>query len=205
MMESFFLGETLKYLYMLFADHQEISIDEWVFNTEAHPLPMRKKWWGKKNIQRRFVASKADIVSVTVIRRPLLCVIMIKEGMAFPWRIKPEKNSKVIKFYKQGSTEPASSKCSLGSKNSFSLLCCFTTTVVLIEGNVKKYSNLFRRKQSLNIVSKRVSSVLSDDRTFLPLKETQTISLAIFATAFIDYFREDWDKIFVNWKQIWMI
>ena len=42
MMESFFLGETLKYLYMLFADRQEVDIDEWVFNTEAHPLPMRK-------------------------------------------------------------------------------------------------------------------------------------------------------------------
>ena len=43
MMESFFLGETLKYLYLLFADvdKQEISLDQWVFNTEAHPLPIR--------------------------------------------------------------------------------------------------------------------------------------------------------------------
>ena len=42
MMESFFLGETLKYLYLLFADvdKQEISLDQWVFNTEAHPLPI---------------------------------------------------------------------------------------------------------------------------------------------------------------------
>ena len=42
MMESFFLGETLKYLYLLFGDvdKQEISLDEWVFNTEAHPLPI---------------------------------------------------------------------------------------------------------------------------------------------------------------------
>ena len=40
MMESFFLGETLKYLYLLFADHQEIDLDQWVFNTEAHPLPI---------------------------------------------------------------------------------------------------------------------------------------------------------------------
>jgi len=40
MMESFFLGETLKYLYLLMADKQEIDISQWVFNTEAHPLPI---------------------------------------------------------------------------------------------------------------------------------------------------------------------
>ncbi|TRY63768.1 hypothetical protein TCAL_13087 [Tigriopus californicus] len=41
MMESYFLGETLKYLYLLFADRHEIDLDRWVFNTEAHPLPIR--------------------------------------------------------------------------------------------------------------------------------------------------------------------
>ena len=40
MMESFFLGETLKYLYLLFADEHEIDLEQWVFNTEAHPLPI---------------------------------------------------------------------------------------------------------------------------------------------------------------------
>jgi len=40
MMESFFLGETLKYLYLLFADKHEINLKKWVFNTEAHPLPI---------------------------------------------------------------------------------------------------------------------------------------------------------------------
>ncbi|XP_010767683.1 endoplasmic reticulum mannosyl-oligosaccharide 1,2-alpha-mannosidase-like [Notothenia coriiceps] len=40
-MESFFLGETLKYLYLLFSDDpSSISLDEYVFNTEAHPLPI---------------------------------------------------------------------------------------------------------------------------------------------------------------------
>eukprot|EP00095_Tigriopus_kingsejongensis_P001707 maker-scaffold802_size95064-snap-gene-0.18 protein:Tk01707 transcript:maker-scaffold802_size95064-snap-gene-0.18-mRNA-1 annotation:"endoplasmic reticulum mannosyl-oligosaccharide -alpha-mannosidase" len=42
MMESFFLGETLKYLYLLFADKHEINLDQWVFNTEAHPVPIRE-------------------------------------------------------------------------------------------------------------------------------------------------------------------
>ncbi|XP_006981099.1 endoplasmic reticulum mannosyl-oligosaccharide 1,2-alpha-mannosidase [Peromyscus maniculatus bairdii] len=40
-MESFFLGETLKYLYLLFSDDLELlSLDTCVFNTEAHPLPI---------------------------------------------------------------------------------------------------------------------------------------------------------------------
>ncbi|KAE9550438.1 hypothetical protein FO519_006353 [Halicephalobus sp. NKZ332] len=37
LMESFFLAETLKYLYLLFADDQsEIPLDKYVFNTEGH-------------------------------------------------------------------------------------------------------------------------------------------------------------------------
>jgi len=39
--QSFFLAETLKYLYLLFSDDTVISLDEWVFNTEAHPLPIK--------------------------------------------------------------------------------------------------------------------------------------------------------------------
>ncbi|XP_037706815.1 endoplasmic reticulum mannosyl-oligosaccharide 1,2-alpha-mannosidase isoform X2 [Choloepus didactylus] len=40
-MESFFLGETLKYLYLLFSDDADfLSLDAFVFNTEAHPLPI---------------------------------------------------------------------------------------------------------------------------------------------------------------------
>ncbi|KAG6506848.1 hypothetical protein ZIOFF_032180 [Zingiber officinale] len=38
MMQSFFLAETLKYLYLLFSPPSVVSLDEWVFNTEAHPL-----------------------------------------------------------------------------------------------------------------------------------------------------------------------
>ena len=41
-LESFFLAETLKYLYLLFSDDKELlPIDKWIFNTEAHPLPVR--------------------------------------------------------------------------------------------------------------------------------------------------------------------
>lgn len=38
-MESFWLAETLKYLYLLFDDESKISLDKYVFNTEAHPFP----------------------------------------------------------------------------------------------------------------------------------------------------------------------
>jgi mannosyl-oligosaccharide alpha-1,2-mannosidase len=37
-MESFWMGETLKYFYLIFSDPNLISLDEFVFNTEAHPF-----------------------------------------------------------------------------------------------------------------------------------------------------------------------
>ncbi|TKA74062.1 hypothetical protein B0A49_03018 [Cryomyces minteri] len=37
-MESFWLAETLKYFYLLFSDLGTVSLDEYVFNTEAHPF-----------------------------------------------------------------------------------------------------------------------------------------------------------------------
>ncbi|KAE8655597.1 Mannosyl-oligosaccharide 1,2-alpha-mannosidase MNS3 [Hibiscus syriacus] len=39
-METFFLAETLKYLYLLFGDHSLMPLDKFIFNTEAHPLPL---------------------------------------------------------------------------------------------------------------------------------------------------------------------
>lgn len=37
-MESFWLAETLKYFFLIFSDPEEISLDDFVFNTEAHPF-----------------------------------------------------------------------------------------------------------------------------------------------------------------------
>lgn len=45
-MESFFLGETLKYLYLLFDEGDKVPLDKYVLNTEAHPLP---KWIVEEN------------------------------------------------------------------------------------------------------------------------------------------------------------
>ncbi|PNY18225.1 alpha-1,2-Mannosidase [Tolypocladium capitatum] len=39
-MESFWIAETLKYYYLLFSEPNVISLDEWVFNTEAHPFKL---------------------------------------------------------------------------------------------------------------------------------------------------------------------
>lgn len=36
--ESFWFAETLKYLFLIFSDPSDVSLDEWVLNTEAHPL-----------------------------------------------------------------------------------------------------------------------------------------------------------------------
>lgn len=42
-MESFFLAETLKYLYLIYAPHNTVNLSRVVFNTEAHPLQKIEK------------------------------------------------------------------------------------------------------------------------------------------------------------------
>lgn len=43
MMETFFLSEMLKYLYLLFSDNRyTIDLSKYVINSEAHPLPIHK-------------------------------------------------------------------------------------------------------------------------------------------------------------------
>lgn len=37
-MESFWCAETLKYFYLIFSEPSLVDLDEWVFNTEAHPF-----------------------------------------------------------------------------------------------------------------------------------------------------------------------
>jgi hypothetical protein len=47
-MESFFLAETLKYLYLLFAPAETLDLSKFVFNTEAHPI--RKDFSAGRNV-----------------------------------------------------------------------------------------------------------------------------------------------------------
>lgn len=44
-MESFWLGETLKYFYLLFSEQDLVPLDRYVFNTEAHPIPIFLPPW----------------------------------------------------------------------------------------------------------------------------------------------------------------
>lgn len=47
--ESFFLAETLKYLYLMFSD-EVVDLSEYVFNTEAHMFPKFKEFAPLPNI-----------------------------------------------------------------------------------------------------------------------------------------------------------
>ncbi|XP_055342948.1 mannosyl-oligosaccharide alpha-1,2-mannosidase IA-like [Paramacrobiotus metropolitanus] len=40
--QSYFLAETLKYLFLLFSDDDALDLDKWVLNTEAHPIPVKR-------------------------------------------------------------------------------------------------------------------------------------------------------------------
>lgn len=42
-MESFFLAETLKYLYLLFSPQSTLNFNKIIFNTEAHPIQINFK------------------------------------------------------------------------------------------------------------------------------------------------------------------
>ena len=46
-MESFWTAETLKYYYLIFEEPDVVSLDEYVFNTEAHPFAWRRNRDGR--------------------------------------------------------------------------------------------------------------------------------------------------------------
>ncbi|GIL55013.1 hypothetical protein Vafri_10677 [Volvox africanus] len=55
-MESFWMAETMKYFYLLFSDDpDEVPLDEFVFNTEAHPLAI---WGTETDVRLREVLAR---------------------------------------------------------------------------------------------------------------------------------------------------
>uniref|UniRef100_A0A8B9B7R0 alpha-1,2-Mannosidase n=2 Tax=Anserinae TaxID=2068722 RepID=A0A8B9B7R0_9AVES len=58
--QSFFLSETLKYLYLLFSDDDILPFEHWVFNTEAHPLPILHKEDGSKEEKQKCKHRRED-------------------------------------------------------------------------------------------------------------------------------------------------
>ena len=68
LMDSFFLSETCKYLYLLFTpEHPIAKSQKYVFNTEGHPFPMRYEWLqdktGKLNVGQCVAPSLATQLS----------------------------------------------------------------------------------------------------------------------------------------------
>jgi mannosyl-oligosaccharide alpha-1,2-mannosidase len=51
MLETFWLAETLKYLLLLFSDDDALRLDEWVFNTEAHPFRLERSPYKRESSQ----------------------------------------------------------------------------------------------------------------------------------------------------------
>jgi mannosyl-oligosaccharide alpha-1,2-mannosidase len=41
-MDPAWVGETLKYMYLILSAPDSVSLDEWVFNTQAHPFKRPK-------------------------------------------------------------------------------------------------------------------------------------------------------------------
>lgn len=54
--QSWFFAETLKYFYLLFSPDSALSLQDWVFNTEAHPL---KAFKGSGSVRRQLQSGRA--------------------------------------------------------------------------------------------------------------------------------------------------
>ena len=65
-MQSFFLAETLKYLYLIYCDESVLHLDEWVFNTEAHPMKITKK---KHEVAEKIYYKEEEDEEETIVER----------------------------------------------------------------------------------------------------------------------------------------
>lgn len=74
MMESFFLAETLKYLYLLFSEEDLIPLDKFVLNTEAHPIPIFRPNWKASDIpnERKKLEEDASRELAQEVAEPLI-------------------------------------------------------------------------------------------------------------------------------------
>lgn len=86
-MESFWLSETLKYLYLLFDDEHEedLSLTKIVFNTEAHPFPVFsmgsvfKTGWARKDAPTEPVLEKK--VPEEVVKKVVVEKVKVQQGV----------------------------------------------------------------------------------------------------------------------------
>ena len=71
-MDSYVLAETFKYLYLLFAEESELvlNVDDYVFTTEAHLLPLSL---AMKNFSKTEDGAAPDIPDAQVNTRLTTC------------------------------------------------------------------------------------------------------------------------------------
>ncbi|PWA85790.1 alpha-mannosidase 2 [Artemisia annua] len=87
MMQSFFLAETVEY-YLLFSPPSAISLDEWIFNMEAHPLKIvprcapgqqKPKFIVRARKEGRFGGRNA-VASQDIVSRLLIPLMRLTQG-----------------------------------------------------------------------------------------------------------------------------
>ncbi|GJP92698.1 glycoside hydrolase [Aspergillus niger] len=84
-MESFWLAETLKYLYLLFSPNDFLPLTDVVFNTEAHVFPRLHQW---KLLQNRNFVFRLEVIVSTDI---LVALDLLWDSERVYGREKPEQ------------------------------------------------------------------------------------------------------------------
>jgi len=98
-MPSYFIAETLKYLLLLFGPDDYVSLDNFVFTTEAHPM---RKITGN----RRFVIPDSDDYGVTVpfpCRLGVLACLLLGMGIWILWlgvRVATRMNCSLFRLWR---------------------------------------------------------------------------------------------------------
>jgi len=77
-MESFFLAETLKYLYLLFTPDHPINKGNYIFTTEAHPIRVQQPW-RSKNIQ-----SQPELINTSCAAPPPCSIGFLDKTCTWP-------------------------------------------------------------------------------------------------------------------------
>ena len=52
-MPSYFISETLKYLYLIFLDYDLYPLEDYVFTTEGHPLVLKQEIFSDKKTRMK--------------------------------------------------------------------------------------------------------------------------------------------------------
>jgi hypothetical protein len=82
---SYFLAESLKYMYLIFSDTDEVGLDAYVFTTEGHPLTLQPRCTGPDT------CSGGDFIPRCVLPSDLVGLIALVFGL---WMCRARRRSK---------------------------------------------------------------------------------------------------------------